>query len=216
MDPDPQIPQKLKSIISSELSSGEQVTWSAQPLPWRRAWEGIPAVLLGLPLTAAAIWWTAYMWNLTPRTGDMVWADGSLERSGWLPILLFLAVGTLFNLAGLGIVSVPYWMGRCARRTAYVLTDRRAMIVSRRGYGNLTIRSFPLDRITHLQRKENRDGSGDLLFSHGGCGSTGTDASPRENGFMAILDVRSLETQFNGLLAQRLLRRARARPDRSI
>ena len=49
MNPYEQIPHELQRMIDSELSRGERVAWSAQPLPGRFARKAMPAVLFGIP-----------------------------------------------------------------------------------------------------------------------------------------------------------------------
>ncbi len=113
---------------------------------------------------------------------------------------LFPLFGVPFILIGLGMLSTPLWMRRSARRTVYVITDRRAIVIG--GAWALHIESFPPSRLTDIRRKQRRDGSGDLIFrtevSHGRNGRT----HESHVGFMAVSDVKGVEDLIRELVAR--------------
>ena len=110
---------------------------------------------------------------------------------------MFALWGVPFILIGLGMLSSPYWMLRRAKRMAYVLTDRRAIILSFGWRSSASVRSFEPSGLTDLQRRERADGSGDLIFT--------TDVSSRGRntsaavGFVAIQNVKEVEDRVRRL-----------------
>jgi hypothetical protein len=191
MIPDAQIPRELQRMIDSELTGGERVTWSAQPLPGRLARKAMPAVWFGIPWTAFAIFWTASA------------ASGMSKAGGSGLFHAFPLFGLPFILFGLGMLSSPYWMRRRARRSVYVLTNRRAIVLAAGWRGSITVRSFEPERLTDLRRKQNPDGSGDLVFAQDIRRDSDSDRFSTDVGFLAIREVKSVEEKVRGLVAQK-------------
>ena len=106
-------------------------------------------VLFGIPWTAFALFWTAG-------------AAGFKLPNFQQPFDFFPLFGVPFVLVGVGLLSSPYWTARSAKRTAYVLTDRRA--ITFQGGMSMRIRSFRPSQLEWLTRVQRRDGSGDVIF----------------------------------------------------
>src|SRR5437763_9868076 len=120
---------ELAALVDAELASGERMVWVGQPIPSRYARGSLAIVLFGIPWTAFAIFWMA---------GVSGFKIPNLTRGfGWFPLF-----GIPFVLIGLGMLSTPFWVRRKARRTAYVITDRRAIVVEGGAWRSVTIRSF--------------------------------------------------------------------------
>jgi hypothetical protein len=180
-------------LVDRELESGEHVEWAAQPIPARSARAALPAVLFGIPWTAFAIFWTA-------MAASGLWRKKSQGEFGWFR--LFPLWGVPFILIGLGMLSSPYWALRRARRMAYVLTDRRAIIISVGWQSKVSLRSFEPPALLDLQRTERADGSGDLVFTNDlSTGSRGRNYSTAV-GFTAIRDVKEVEERVRRLARQ--------------
>jgi hypothetical protein len=177
-------------MIDAELSSGERVAWSGQPLPGRFARRALPTVLLGIPWTAFAIFWTA----------GAAWGTAKARDAG--VFRAFPLFGLPFILIGLGMLASPYWMRRKAKRTVYVLTNRRAFVLAAGRRGSITVRSFELQRLTELRRKQNSDGSGDLTFARDLHRDSDGHGYFTDVGFQAIRDVKSVEDKVRALVAQ--------------
>lgn len=174
------LPREVAALVEAELQPGEQITWSGQPIPGRFARGSIGIVLFGIPWTAFAIFWMA-------GASGFKLPDFS-HGAGFFPLF-----GVPFVLAGLGMLSSPYWMRRRASRTAYVVTDRRALIIAGGPWRSTTVRSFEPHRLEDLRRIQNPDGSGDLIFERTWTGGHGTNKQTADHGFLAIQDVRSVE-----------------------
>jgi hypothetical protein len=80
--------------------------------------------------------------------------------------LFFLVWGVPFVLAGAYIVIGRFIIdARRRARTAYGVTDQRALIVS--GWFSREVRSLPLRTLSELSLSERRDGSGTIRFGRG-------------------------------------------------
>jgi len=183
------IPFELQRLIDSELQRDERVTWSAQPLPGRLARKAWPIVLFGLPWTAFAVFWVTM-------------ASHGIRAAGSSGIfsLFFPLFGVPFILVGLGMLSSPWWLRRQAARTAYVLTNQRAIILSRGWFGRISVRSFAPEGLGDLRRNQYADGSGDLIFTQDfRRNNNGTSNIPV--GFLGVDDVKSVEAQIRALIA---------------
>jgi hypothetical protein len=186
------LPEELVPLVDRELTSGESVAWVGQPIPSRLARAMLPSVLFGIPWTAFAIFWTVMASGAPRQSGS----------SGWLWV--FPLWGVPFILIGFGMLSSPYWVLRRARRTAYVLTNQRAIVMSIGWRGKTAIRSFEPDALKDLRRNERSDGSGDLIFAEDvSPGNRGRDRVTNA-GFLAIKEVKNVEEQVRQLIRKKM------------
>ncbi len=171
---------KLRSLVDAEVQSGERIIWLDQPIPKRMARTTTPIVVFGIPWTAFAIFWIAGASGF--KLPDFSHATG-----------LFPLFGLPFVLIGFGMLSSPFWARRAARRSIYVLTDRRAIVIQGSWRDQVRVRSFERHGLTDLQRKQNADGSGDLIFCRDVRRDSDGDRQSKDVGFLAILDVKKVE-----------------------
>ena len=182
------LPRDLRSQVELELQSGERLVWMEQPIAGRLARSSIGLVIFGIPWTAFSIFWVTM-------------AAKGISKSGVGPIgWLFPLFGVPFILIGIGMLSSPYWARRRAERMAYVLTDRRAMIIQGGWRGSVNVRSFEPSALKgDLQRKQHADGSGDLIFTQElRRGSKGREYTTNV-GFLAVRDVKAVEEMVRAL-----------------
>jgi hypothetical protein len=182
------LPPELVKLVDRELESGEHVEWVAQPIPTRMARAAIPGVVFGILWTAFAIFWTSMAAKGMSHTGG-----GALR---WL----FPLWGVPFILVGFVMLTSPYWMLRRAKRIAYVLTERRAIVLSAGLRSKVSVRSFEPTALADIRRTERADGSGDLVFSN----DLTRDSRGRSTavGFLAIKDVKEVEERVRRLVRQ--------------
>lgn len=76
--------------------------------------------------------------------------------------MLFPLFGLPFILVGLGLLSSPFWSVRRASRTAYLVTNKRAVIIE--GSRRRTVRSIAPDAFGDILRREGKFGRGDIVF----------------------------------------------------
>ena len=184
------IPFELQRLIDSELQRDERVTWSAQPLPGRLSRTAWPIVLFGIPWTAFAVFWVA----MASRG-----MHGARSSDGFS--LFFPLFGVPFVLVGLGMLTSPFWLRRQAGRTVYVLTNQRAIILSRGWFGKISVRSFAPEGLSDLRRNQYADGSGDLIFTQD-LRRNNNGNSYVAVGFLGVADVKSVEEQIRALIAR--------------
>ena len=177
------LPAEIQAQVDAELASGERVLWQGQPIG-RFAPGGIALALFGIPWTAFALFW---IWGASHAVG----AFGALG-------MLFPLFGLPFVLVGFGLISAPWWMRLLARRTAYVITNQRVLILSP-GWRGRSVRSFAPERLTVIERRERSDGSGDLIFEKSSWRDSDGDRRTREVGFMSVPDVKLVERMVRAL-----------------
>lgn len=171
---------KLQQLIHAELRPSEQIAWSSSPRPWRLAQRSSPFALFGIPWTAFALFWIA-------GASGFKMPDFS-HGSGLFPLF-----GVPFVLVGFGMLSSPYWAARKAAKSAYVVTNERAILFEAGLFGSVSIRSFLPHQLSQVRRVQRADGSGDLILDREittrGRGSDTT----KDIGFFGIPDVKSVE-----------------------
>jgi len=100
------------------------------------------------------------------------------------------------------MICAPLFARRAAGRTAYAVTDRRAIIFS--GGWRRTTRSFAPDKLGDIERVEHEDGSGDLIFErqisyHAGHSDNGhRHPNVTPIGFFAVPQVHEVQTSSDG------------------
>jgi hypothetical protein len=183
------LPPELDDRVRGELSQGERLLWVGQPNPRRMARFGWLITLFGIPFAGFAVFWTVMASNILGGVGN---APGPFR---WLS-LIFPLFGVPFIIVGLGMLSAPFWIARAARRTCYAITDRRAIVFEASLRGATTVYSYGPEQLTKQYRRENADGSGDLVFEESLTyrrSDNGPTSTITKRGFLAIDDVRAVE-----------------------
>jgi len=146
------IPAKVREDLLREMGPDEQMRWFGQPRPGSFMLGSLGLVLFGIPWTAFAFFWSA---------GAAGFQIPDLENPDWT--MLFPLWGLPFIVVGLGMLSSPLWAYRRAIRTAYAITNKRAIILE--GGRSRIIRSIAPESFAHLVRRERSGGRGDIVFS---------------------------------------------------
>ena len=173
------LPADLDALARDELARGETVEWAAQPDARRAALGGLAVWLFAIPWTTFSLFWTAMA-----GSGIDDWT--SLQ-------ILFPLFGTPFILIGLAMLSTPWWAWRGARRTLYVVTDRRAILFEASGLRAIGVRTFRPEALHDVRRTERPDGSGSLVFSKTTVRDSDGDRMLVTDGFTNVRDVRAAE-----------------------
>ncbi len=142
-----------RAALERALPQGEAgaVLWAARPVP-RLSACAIPALL---PFAAGFLLF-AFFWTLDRGFEP---GKGALSHPAWS--VFFTA---FFWAVGLGLLLHPFAIRRRLRRSLYLLTEKRALIIEPALFGWRHY-SWRLNRKLLLARQERADGSGDLLFS---------------------------------------------------
>jgi hypothetical protein len=179
-------PTELSSLVDAELAKGERIAWIGRPIPWLLARSSLPIALFGIPFTAFALFWIGL-------------ASGMQHPARPGPPSFFVLFGIPFVLVGLGMLTSPFWMFWKALRTAYAITDRRALSIERGPWGRVVVRSFDPPGLAVLSRTQHADGSGNLVFQreyrHQGRHGRFVDI-----GFLAVPDVKEVEDRIRELV----------------
>lgn len=146
---------ELQLLLDQQLIAGERVLWAGRPDPRRLAGQLVPVLLVGLFVIGFMIAWmgTAAGWTLPNLRKGF-----GIEWVG----LVFALLGLPGLWFGLRLLGGPLWSLRNARRTLYVVTDRRALILDASSQGKP--REFLPARLRKVVVKRRPDGSGSILF----------------------------------------------------
>lgn len=181
------IPKQLLQTIHRELDTGEIITWVEQPIARFFSAPSIGIILFGIPWTSFALFW---MW------GALGFQVPNFQK-GIQPQHLFALFGVPFVAVGFFMLSSPYWQWQTMRNTVYLITNKRAIIIQ--GSSSITIRSFPPAQVNDLYRRENPDGSGDVIMSIRNWKDSDGDARREEIGFVGVRRVQQVEKMLKQL-----------------
>ena len=185
---DLKIPKELRRKIDDELQPGELIRWVEQPIPRFFTADSIERVLLGIPWTSFSIFGTWY--TLGYKLPDL--------REGLQPQYLSALYIMLFVLIGFGMLSSPIWVWQAARKTVYLVTDKRA--ISIQGGRSTTIRSYLPDQLKDVYRKERGDGTGDVIIAIERWKDSEGDQKSKEIGFLGVRSPRGVENMLRQLM----------------
>jgi hypothetical protein len=175
------IPKELRRKIENELQPGEFIRWIEQPIPRFFTASSIGSVLFGIPWTSFAIFW---MWGASRfKLPDI--------REGLQPQNLFALFGVPFVLIGFRMLSSPVWAWQAARKTVYLVTDKRA--ISIHSGWSTTIRIYLPNQLKEIYRKERADGTGDVIISIRRWKDSDGDNMSEEIGFLGVRNPREVE-----------------------
>ncbi len=180
------LPETLGNLVRGELAQGEVVRWVAQPKPGRWAIKSLGIALFGIPFAGFAVFWIIKGFEMNAWT-----AEHFPDKGGGMD-LCFPLFGLPFVLVGLAMLSSPLWMMYKANQTAYVITDRRAIVLE--GGWGIHIRSFGPGDIDSIRRTLYADGTGDVVFAKELTGtSSGGRVQIKEWGFYAVPNPKEAE-----------------------
>jgi hypothetical protein len=144
------LPAHLQTRVKSELKSGEVVEWVEQPNSTKYMLSGFVFWLFFAPWTAIAIFVTAVI------------VDFKMPDFSHTSNLIALCITIPFIIIGIAGLCAPIWLKRGAKNIVYVITNLRAFTIE--GSKSYLIRSSSPFQLTRITRRENADGSGDLMF----------------------------------------------------
>jgi len=162
------------------MRPGERLVWADQPVADLYAQQARGLVLFGVIWLALSIFW-------------MFGAAISVFKPGHLGATVSLSLfGLPFVVLGVLLIYSPEWMRRVARRSVYIITDQRAIVLLGRAFGRTEVQTFPPDRLRKIASTEHPDGSGDLIFEHY-WRVVGRRSTVVRRGFIAVRNVLEVE-----------------------
>jgi hypothetical protein len=171
----PDLPRATRDLIDREVRPGERILWVGRPSLRRAMLLGVVPMLFAIPWTAFAIFW-------------MYGAAGATQHGAPWPFALFPLFGLPFVLIGIGMFTAPLWIRRAALRSAYVVTDQRAICIAWRVL-RAEISSYPAAALQRMPKTVGASGAGDLIFEERYQGR----GAMRRIGFIGLDDVQAVE-----------------------
>jgi hypothetical protein len=144
----------LPQALSAILAPGESVLWSAQPRPYVYIVRGMASIAYGATWAILGAFWYH--------------GSGGVGRysvfEGWWRLIPLLSLPFIF--AGLSFFIHPIRLGARARRTWYVVTNRRVFIAEVRPHGAPDVRVFSQHELAPPLPVKRLDGLYNLVLTH--------------------------------------------------
>jgi hypothetical protein len=140
--------------LSAALAPGETILWSAQPRPYVYVVRGLTAIVYGTTWAVLGAFWY--------HGAGGVGRYSAFE--GWWKIIPVLSLP--FMLAGLSFFLYPIRLGARARRTWYVVTDRRVFIAELKPHAGPELRLFSRHELAPPLAVKRFDGLYNLVLTH--------------------------------------------------
>lgn len=181
---DKSISADFRKFIDRELRD-ERLLWAGKPDP-RTAFMGAIIIwLFAVPWSAFSFAWEAkalhdFILQVPKSRGN---AGGSF---------MMVLFGIPFVAIGAAMLSAPWWAARMARRTIYILTDRRLASFTQK-HNAISVKStWPKD-IQSVEKTVKADGSGSLKLSFGSKRDSDGDLVETSETLSGIGNVGELE-----------------------
>jgi hypothetical protein len=176
----------IQQQLQTELDSGERIVWQAKAEPRFFAPKALFPAIFG-------VIWLGFI-----STMITFGSHGRTQRSGGLfPFFPFAFIGLI-------VLATPLFRFLGSRRTWYLITNRRVLIITLGS--NRKVLSYYPDKLQGLERRERADGRGDIVIDRTSTGSFNSgyrgSAYLQEVGFMNIPDVKNVEGLVRDLARQ--------------
>ena len=146
--------QSLPAALAACLAPDESVLWFAQPRPYAYIVRGLTAIAYGTSWAVLGAFWY--------HGSGGIGRDSAFE--GWWKLV---PLGSLpFMLAGLSFYSYPIRLGARARRTWYVVTNRRVFIAEMNAQRPADLRVFSPHELAPPLAVKRIDGLYNLVLTH--------------------------------------------------
>ncbi len=180
-------------VVRRQLRTGEQLLWTGRPVSGKALARGSwSEFFFGIPFFAFAVFWTVTAASITGGFSRN-WAGGFSGSGGLFAIIpiIFPAFGLIFVFVGLKMLTKPFREMMKSGSRIYAVTDQRAIIAD---IGRSTnMRSFPLGEMTAIERREQDDGSGDVMFAEERRSRAKGGTYTVRHGFLGVGDARGAE-----------------------
>ncbi|KNY26494.1 hypothetical protein [Pseudobacteroides cellulosolvens] len=161
-------------LINGELNVGERVIWADKPVLGSLFFKSFAIYLFAIP-------WTTF---------SLFWMYGASKGS-----FIFSLFGVPFVLIGLYMLCTPFINKNAEKRTIYIVTNQRAIIYK---YGRkIKVKSFFPNQVANIERYQNKNGTGNIIFSSEVIYNSDGERSTNQVGFIGIKDVKKVEDIIN-------------------
>lgn len=180
------LPPELARLVSAN-TAGERHLWVGRPDGARILRQGLWSYIFSVPWTVFSLAW------ISVPISVLLFAKSPDPWGGWGSGAM--AVATLFGLpfvaVGIAMMLAPLKAGRLARRTVYVLTDKRLVLLTD---GKVReVRTVPFDAITSVDLRVRREGYGDVTLRLGSRRDSEGDTVEVSETLIGISDPEGLE-----------------------
>jgi hypothetical protein len=182
------IPPEVIEKIKDQLEPDEKQIWFGMPRTSFLTPRAFIPMMMGLVFCSMVITMIATMSFSCP---------GGI---GGIVILMTLFGALFFGGSGLFLLYIPRMQYKADKKTAYLITDRRA-IVFKGGVLKATDVYTP-DKLGNIYRKENRRGYGSVLIPLARDAIKDFEVMYRERGFLKIENVHEVERLLRQLSRQ--------------
>ena len=184
----PNLPAELRTALNAELQVGERVLYAGQP-NWRAEWGKLLAILLfGLGWSAIAFMF--FGMSLGGLLG-IVPLNSNGKPAGFGMNIFIFVFSLPFVAIGCAVLAVPFLGIRKSRHTVHAVTDARLLnVYEGKDKG---AESYPFAKVNFVQRKDRRDGSGNLQIGYGVEKDSDGDPRPLTMDWTGIPDARRAE-----------------------
>jgi hypothetical protein len=147
-------PLVLPAVLQAVLEPDEVVAWARQPRPYVYMVRGLPGVAYGITWSVLGAFWYR--------------GSGGIGRfavfEGWWRLLPLLSLP--FIAAGFSFFLWPIRLGALARRTWYVVTNRRVFIAEVPAHAAPKLRVFSSHELAEPLAVKRLDGLYNLVLTH--------------------------------------------------
>jgi hypothetical protein len=198
LDIEHDVPEHLQERVTEELTKGEKLIWIGQPARRVLMVRSIPIVIFGCIFGLGAL-----IFMLVGLVGS--------RGMGGAP---FILMPLFFLPFAIGMILSPWYRFWMAKRTCYVLTNRRCIVWMCNWFGGVHMENYNAAQLANMWRRDMwffGKGAGDLVFRsvttitvrtgrHGGVSQSTT-----YYGFLAIENVREIEKLVRETLVDRFM-----------
>jgi hypothetical protein len=142
------------AALTGTLEPGERIVWSAQPRPYVYLVRGLPAIAYGTTWSVLGAFWYRGSGGIGPLSAF----------EGWWRLVPLLSVP--FILAGFSFFLSPIRLAAQARRTWYVVTNRRAFMAELPARQPPRLRVFSPHELASPLVVKRMDGLYNLILTH--------------------------------------------------
>ena len=166
------------ALARAEMADGETLIWADISAPSAARRRVLPLSLLGWLLLVLALIWMAKAANAS---------------------ISLLVLGLPFLLSALALALLPWIWPRISRQSVYALSNRRLLIIQ--SWPKRRVTSYGPDDIDVVERRDYKDGTGDVVFrreehrrrGHPHDPQSKRRISDRPIGFFGVPDARRVE-----------------------
>ena len=185
------LPRRLAVALERALEPDEEVVWLGRPETMAFVSRSLGNFLPGIPILAFAV---VVLYLSTANARDA--RTGAPTPGNWFVLVWCTAVA----LIGVRCLLSPLFAWRLARRSLYVVSDRRAILIE--ALWSRRIQSFAGERLLNATRNEDRYGRGDIILERLTVQNAKGRSSIVETGFIGLDDVKRVEQLMRATVAR--------------